>query len=63
MVVSHHVAWDLNSGLLEEQSVLLTAEPSISPALLRDRVIGGGKKWPWNLGVGGAASSAVKTQN
>jgi hypothetical protein len=29
MVVSQHVAgyWELNSGPLEEQSVLLTAEP------------------------------------
>jgi hypothetical protein len=25
--------WELNSGRLEEQSVLLPAEPSISPAL------------------------------
>jgi hypothetical protein len=30
MVVNHHVvAGDLNSGPLEEQSVLLTAEPSL----------------------------------
>jgi hypothetical protein len=32
MVVSHHVvAGELNSGPLEEQSVLLTAEPSLQP--------------------------------
>ena len=33
MVVSHHVVgcWELNSGLLEEQSVLLPAEPSLPP--------------------------------
>jgi hypothetical protein len=32
MVVSHHVVgWGLNSGPLEEQSVLLTAEPSLQP--------------------------------
>jgi hypothetical protein len=34
MIVSHHVVagiWDLNSGPLEEQSVLLTAEPSHQP--------------------------------
>jgi hypothetical protein len=35
MVVSHHVGcWDLNSGPLEEQSVLLTAEPSHQPRFL-----------------------------
>jgi hypothetical protein len=40
MVVSHHVVagcepqcgcWDLNSGPSEEQSVLLTTEPSLQP--------------------------------
>jgi len=33
MIVSHHVAqcWELNSGPLEEQSVLLTAESSLQP--------------------------------
>jgi hypothetical protein len=32
MVVSHHVVgWDLNSGPLEEQLVLLTAELSLQP--------------------------------
>ena len=31
MVVSHHVGWDLNSGPLREQSVLLTSEPSLQP--------------------------------
>jgi hypothetical protein len=31
MVASHHGCWDLNSGPLEEQSVLLTTEPSLQP--------------------------------
>jgi hypothetical protein len=31
MAVSHHGCWDLNSGPLEEQSMLLTAEPSLQP--------------------------------
>jgi hypothetical protein len=33
MVVSHHVCgcWELNSRHLEEQSVLLTTEPSLQP--------------------------------
>jgi hypothetical protein len=32
MVVSHPVVgWELNSGPLEEQSVLVTAEPSFQP--------------------------------
>jgi hypothetical protein len=32
MVVGHHVVcWELNSGPLEEQSVLLTSEPSLQP--------------------------------
>ena len=32
MVVSHHVeCWELNLGPLEEQSVLLTTEPSLQP--------------------------------
>ena len=30
-VVSHHGCWDLNSRPLEEQSVLLTTEPSLQP--------------------------------
>jgi hypothetical protein len=36
MVVSHHVGgcWELKLGPLEEQSVLLTAEPSLQPPLL-----------------------------
>jgi hypothetical protein len=35
MVVSHHCGcWDLNSGLLEEQPVFLTAEPSLQPLRL-----------------------------
>ena len=34
MVVSHHVGcWELNSGPLEEQSVLLTTEPALQPCL------------------------------
>jgi hypothetical protein len=34
MVVSHHVvARELNSGPLEEQSVLLISEPSLQPQL------------------------------
>jgi len=28
---SHYRWWELNSGPLEEQSVLLTAEPSLQP--------------------------------
>jgi hypothetical protein len=37
MVVSHHVVsshhcWELNSGPLEEQSVLLTDETSLQPS-------------------------------
>ena len=33
MVGSHHVVgWDLNSGPLEEQSVLLNTEPSLQPS-------------------------------
>jgi hypothetical protein len=33
MVVGHHVGcWELNSRLLEEQIVLLTAEPSLQPS-------------------------------
>jgi hypothetical protein len=32
------VCWELNSGPLEEQSVLLTAEPSLSSPLARDLV-------------------------
>ena len=32
MAVSHHVGcWELNSGPLEEQSVLLNSEPSLQP--------------------------------
>ena len=32
MVVSHHVVcWVLNSGPLQEQSLLLTTEPSLQP--------------------------------
>jgi hypothetical protein len=31
MVVSHHVVAGLFSGPLEEQSVLLTSEPSLQP--------------------------------
>jgi hypothetical protein len=31
MVVSHHVVRELNSGPLEEQPVLLPAEPSLQP--------------------------------
>jgi hypothetical protein len=31
--------WDLNSGPSEEQSVLLTAEPSIQPFLKKDLFI------------------------
>ena len=34
MVVSHHGCWDLNSGPSKEQSVLLTAEPSLQSWLL-----------------------------
>jgi hypothetical protein len=35
MVVSHHVVvGELNSGLLEEQSVLLTTEPSLQLQLI-----------------------------
>ena len=30
---SHCVCWELNSGSLEEQSVLLTAELSLHPSL------------------------------
>ena len=34
MVVSHHVGcWELNSGPSEEQSVLLTTEPSLQPSI------------------------------
>jgi hypothetical protein len=47
MVISHHFihCWELNSGPLEEQSVLLTSEPSLQPSMrlffflvFRDRV-------------------------
>jgi len=30
--VSHHDYWELNSGPLEEQTVLLTSEPSLQPS-------------------------------
>jgi hypothetical protein len=31
MVVSHNGCWEMNSGPLEEQSVLLITEPSLQP--------------------------------
>jgi hypothetical protein len=40
MVVSHHVAAGiLNSGPSEEQSVFLTAEPSLQPQLLLSKTV------------------------
>jgi hypothetical protein len=39
--------WELNSGPLEEQSVLLTAEPSLQPSILVfDRVFSQNPKVP-----------------
>jgi hypothetical protein len=45
MVVSHLVVgwWDLNSGPSEEQSVLLTAEPSLQPFTTWERMRERGK--------------------
>ena len=33
IIVSHHGCWELNSEPLEEQSVLLTTEPSLQPVV------------------------------
>jgi hypothetical protein len=42
--------WELNSGPLEEQSVLLTTEPSLQPP---KEVIKGGHQLPVQDGLGG----------
>ena len=41
--------WELNPGLLEEQAVFLTAEPSLQPWLLSFYCVGSGDPFWWHM--------------
>ena len=49
--------WDLNSGPLEEESVLLTAEPSLQPLCLFIRSICA--SWDWKKRILGSQSGSA----
>jgi hypothetical protein len=49
--------WDLNSGPLEEQSVLLTTEPSLQPSLI---ILSNPVKWLFNRPLQGVKTRSLR---